>query len=325
MPGGFGGNDIWKVEVSEGDVYGTPVNLGSKINTEGNEQFPSITDDNLLYFSSDSRQGLGGLDIYVINLNKSENALNLGKPVNSEKDDFSFSFNTKRNLGFFSSNREESDDLYIAKPICNVESTILVTNAVSGIILEGASVAILDDKKNIIETKISDANGNVDFILECNTEYSLQVSKDGYESGVFSIAKNKGGKLTVPTPLNPIEVIIKPTEIVLNPIYFEFNKSNITQEGAFELDKLVQVMKSNEKLVIFAKSHTDNRGSDVYNMNLSERRAKSTVQYILSKGIAAGRITGKGLGESEPKVDCKEACTEEEHAQNRRSEFLIVK
>jgi hypothetical protein len=325
MPGGLGGNDIWKVDVAEGDVYGTPVNMGSKINTEGNEQFPSITDDNVLYFSSDSRQGLGGLDVYFINLSKSDLAQNLGKPVNSEKDDFSFSFNTKRNLGFFSSNREESDDLYIAKPLCSVESTIHVTNAVSGVILEGASVAILDDKKNIIETKISDANGNVDFILECNTEYSLQVAKDGYESGVFNIAKNKGGKLTVPTPLNPIEVIIKPTEIVLNPIYFEFNKSNITQAGAFELDKLVQVMKSNDKLVIFAKSHTDNRGSDIYNMNLSDRRAKSTVQYVLSKGVNPARISGKGFGESEPKVDCKEACTEEEHAQNRRSEFLIVK
>jgi tetratricopeptide (TPR) repeat protein len=270
MPGGLGGNDIWKVAVSESDIYGTPVNLGSKVNTEGNEQFPSITDDNVLYFSSDSRQGLGGLDVYFINLSKSEDAQNLGKPVNSEKDDFSFSFNTKRNLGFFSSNREESDDLYIAKPLCNVESTIHVTNAVTGVILEGATVSILDDKKNIIETKISDVSGNVDFILECNTEYSLQVAKDGFESGVFSIAKNKGGKLNVPTPLNPIEVIIKPTEIVLNPIYFEFNKSNITQEGAFELDKLVQVMKANDKLVIFAKSHTDNRGSDVYNMNLSE-------------------------------------------------------
>lgn len=325
MPGGLGGNDIWKVAVSESDIYETPVNLGSKVNTEGNEQFPSITDDNVLYFSSDSRQGLGGLDVYFINLNKSEDAQNLGKPVNSEKDDFSFSFNTKRNLGFFSSNREESDDLYIAKPLCNVESTIHVTNAVTGVILEGATVSILDDKKNIIETKISDVSGNVDFILECNTEYSLQVAKDGFESGVFGIAKNKGGKLNVPTPLNPIEVIIKPTEIVLNPIYFEFNKSNITQEGAFELDKLVQVMKANDKLVIFAKSHTDNRGSDVYNMNLSERRAKSTVQYVLSKGIVAARISGKGFGETEPKVDCKEACTEEEHAQNRRSEFLIVK
>jgi outer membrane protein OmpA-like peptidoglycan-associated protein/tetratricopeptide (TPR) repeat protein len=325
MPGGIGGNDIWKVDVSEGDVYGTPVNLGSKINTEGNEQFPYITDDNVLYFSSDSRQGLGGLDVYFINLSKTEDAQNLGKPVNSEKDDFSFSFNTKRNLGFFSSNREESDDLYIAKPLCNVESTIHVTNSVTAVALEGATVVILDDKKNIIETKISDVNGNVDFILECNTEYNLQVAKEGFESGVFNIAKNKGGKLIVPAPLNPIEVIIKPTEIVLNPIYFEFNKSNITQEGAFELDKLVQVMKANDKLVIFAKSHTDNRGSDVYNMNLSERRAKSTVQYVLSKGIAASRISGKGFGESEPKADCKENCTEEEHAQNRRSEFLIVK
>jgi len=325
MPGGLGANDIWKVAISEGEVYGAPVNLGPKVNTEGNEQFPSITDDNLLYFSSDSRQGLGGLDVYSFNVNKNEEAQNLGKPVNSEKDDFSFSFNTKRNLGFFSSNRKESDDLYIAKPLCSVESTILVTNAINGAILEGARVAILDDKKNIIETKLSDANGNVEFILECNTEYSLQVAKDGFESGSFSIAKNKGGKLQVPTPLNPIEVIVKPTEIVLNPIFFEFNKSNVTQQGAFELDKLVQVMKSNDKLVILAKSHTDNRGSDVYNLNLSERRAKSTVQYVISKGIAPERITGKGLGESEPKVDCKEACTEEEYAQNRRSEFLIVK
>lgn len=325
MPGGLGANDIWKVEIKEGDVYGTPENLGSKVNTEGNEQFPSITDDNVLYFSSDSRQGLGGLDVFFINLNKTEDAQNLGKPVNSEKDDFSFSFNTKRNLGFFSSNREESDDLYIAKPLCSIESTILVSNAVNGNIIEGASVTILDDRKNIIETKLSDANGNVDFILECNTEYSLQVTKDGYESGVFNIAKNKGGKIKVPTPLNPIEVIIKPTEIVLNPIFFEFNKSNITQEGAFELDKLVQVMKANDKLVIFAKSHTDNRGSDLYNMNLSDRRAKATVQFLLSKGIAPARISGKGYGESELKVDCKENCTEEEYAQNRRSEFLIVK
>jgi hypothetical protein len=215
MPGGLGANDIWKVAISEGEVYGAPVNLGPKVNTEGNEQFPSITDDNLLYFSSDSRQGLGGLDVYSYNVNKNEDAQNLGKPVNSEKDDFSFSFNTKRNLGFFSSNRKESDDLYMAKPLCSVESTILVTNAINGAILEGARVAILDDKKNIIETKLSDANGNVEFILECNTEYSLQVAKDGFESGSFSIAKNKGGKLQVPTPLNPIEVIVKPTEIMI--------------------------------------------------------------------------------------------------------------
>ncbi len=325
MPGGIGGNDIWKVEIKEGDVYGTPENLGSKVNTEGNEQFPSITDDNVLYFSSSAKQGLGGLDVYSINLNKSEEAQNLGKPINSEKDDFSFSFNTKHNIGFFSSNRAGSDDIYTAAPVCSVESTIVVTNAVSGQILADASVAILDDKKNIIETKNSDANGNVEYVLECNKDYSLQVTKDGFESGVFVIAKNKGGKLNVPAPLNPIEIIIRPTEIVLNPIFFEFNKSNITQEGAFELDKLVQVMKSNDKLIIFTKSHTDNRGSDNFNLILSDKRAKATVQYIISKGIQASRISGNGYGETEPKVDCKENCTEEEYAQNRRSEFLIVK
>ena len=125
--------------------------------------------------------------------------------------------------------------------------------------------------------------------------------------------------------MNPIDVIITETEVILNPIYFEFNKSNITKEGAFELDKLVQVMKNNDKLVIFAKSHTDSRGSDKYNMILSDNRAKATVQYVQSKGIDASRISGKGYGESEPKVVCGEDCTEEQHAQNRRSEFLIVK
>ena len=118
--------------------------------------------------------------------------------------------------------------------------------------------------------------------------------------------------------------IITEKEVILEPIYFEFNKSNITQQGAAELDKLVQVMVEHPNMVIFAKSHTDSRGSDKYNLNLSDRRAKSTVQYLVSKGIAKDRISGQGFGESEPKVAC-DNCTEEEYAQNRRSEFLIVK
>jgi outer membrane protein OmpA-like peptidoglycan-associated protein len=128
----------------------------------------------------------------------------------------------------------------------------------------------------------------------------------------------------VDAALQPIDVIVTETEIILKPIYFEFDKSNITQEGAFELDKLVQVMKNNAKMVIMAKSHTDSRGSDNYNLTLSDRRAKSTVQYIISKGIDASRISGKGMGELEPKEVC-ERCTEAQNALNRRSEFLIVK
>jgi outer membrane protein OmpA-like peptidoglycan-associated protein len=191
--------------------------------------------------------------------------------------------------------------------------------------LANASVSIVDEKRNVIATKTTNEKGEVSYDVECEKSYSIQASKDGFEGSSFGVAKTKGGQVKVDAALQPIESIITDTEIVLNPIFFEYNKSNITQEGAFELDKLVQVMKSNDKLVILAKSHTDNRGSDAYNLSLSDRRAKATVQYVISKGIAKDRISGKGMGEIEPKVDCKEACTEEQHAQNRRSEFLIVK
>lgn len=324
MPGGLGDTDIWKVSIT-GDTYGTPENLGPKVNTEGKEQFPFITDDNVLYFASSGRQGLGGLDVFVIDLKTSEEAKNLGKPVNSEKDDFSFSFNTTKNVGFFSSNRAGTDDIYMAEPVCSVEVITVVTNAKTGDILSGARVAILDDKKNVIETKTTAADGTISYTVECNKSYSIQGAKDGFEPGVFNVEKSKGGKVNVAAGLNPIDVIVTETEVILKEINFEYNKANITQEGAFELDKLVQVMKGNENLVIMVKAHTDNRGKDAYNLDLSDRRARATVQYVISKGIPAGRISGKGYGESEPKIDCKEACTEEQHAQNRRSEFLIVK
>ena len=329
MPGTKGGNDIWKVSV-DGDNFGTPENLGERVNTEGSEQFPFITDDNVLYFASSGRQGLGGLDVFSIDLSpnadaKDKTAKNLGKPINSEKDDFSFSFNTTKNMGYFASNRAGTDDIYGAEPVCSVEVTTVVKSAKTKTPLSGARVAILDDKNNIIETKTTSTNGEVFYTIECNKAYSLQVAQDGYESGVYDIAKTKGGKVNIDASLNPIDVIVTETAVVLKDITFEYNKSNVTQEGAFELDKLVQVMKNNDKLAILVKAHTDNRGGDKYNLDLSDRRAKSTVQYIISRGISANRITGKGYGESEPKIDCKEACTEEEHALNRRSEFLIVK
>ncbi|GAA4067802.1 OmpA family protein [Flavobacterium cheonanense] len=324
MPGSLGGVDIWKVSVN-GDSYGTPENLGNKVNTEGNESFPFIADDNsTLYFASSGKQGLGGYDVYQIDLAKGSEAVNMGKPVNTEKDDFAFTFNKAKNLGFLSSNRNGNDDIFSATPICGVDLLVVVTNAKTGEILSNAKVAILDDKKNVIATETSNDKGEVNFRVECDKPYSIQASKDGFEGNVFPVAKSKGPTAKVDAALQPIDVIVTPTEIILKPIYFEFDKSNITQEGAFELDKLVQVMKNNDKLVIYAKSHTDRRGSDDYNMTLSERRAQATVQYVISKGISAERISGKGFGESEPKVAC-DKCTEEEHSQNRRSEFLIVK
>ncbi|WP_264511995.1 OmpA family protein [Flavobacterium sp. N1719] len=323
-PGSMGGTDIWKVSVN-GDEYGEPVNLGPKVNTEGNENFPFIADDNsTLYFASSGKQGLGGLDVFKIDLAKGTDATNMGKPVNSEKDDFAFTFNKDKNFGFVSSNRNGNDDILAVNPICGVDVLVIVTNAKTGDILPNAKVSILDSKNNVIGSETSNEKGEVAYRVECDKAYTIQAAKDGFEGNAFPVAKSKGPKADVKAPLNPIEVIVTETEVILNPIFFEFDKSNITQQGAFELDKLVQVMKNNPNMVIFAKSHTDRRGGDKYNMNLSERRAQATVQYIISKGIDASRISGKGMGETEPKVAC-DKCTEAEHAQNRRSEFLIVK
>lgn len=326
MPGSIGGVDIWKIDVNPDGSFGIPQNMGTKINTEGNESFPFIADDNsTLYFASSGRQGFGGLDVFRIDLAKTGDAVNLGKPVNTEKDDFSFSFNQTRNTGFFASNRSGNDDIFAATPICGVDVITLVTDAKTGKILTDAKVAIVDDKRNVIATEMSNSKGEVSYRVECNKGYTVQASKDGYESATFPVGASTGGEKRVDAPLQPIENIVTGTEVLLKPIYFEFDKNNITQEGAFELDKLVQVMKSKPEMVIMVKSHADNRGSDEYNMALSDRRAKATVQYVISRGINKARISGKGYGESEPKVACGENCTEEQHAMNRRSEFLIVK
>lgn len=323
MPGGLGGEDIWKVSVN-GDEYGTPENLGDKINTGGNESFPFITEDNLLYFTSDSRQGFGGYDVFLADLTKGTEAINVGEPVNSEKDDFSFSFNASKKVALFSSNREGVDNIYLANPICGVNAIVIVKSAETRKAIEGATINVVDPANNILATNTTNYVGQKIFEVACETEYSFKVSKEGYEDAVFVSPASGNGSTLVEAYLEPIKPIITEKEVILQPIFFEFNKSNITAQGAEELDKLVAVMNEYPEMVIFAKSHTDNRGKDKYNLNLSENRAKSTVQYIISKGIDKARISGQGFGESELLIQCDE-CTEEEHAQNRRSEFLIIK
>lgn len=177
----------------------------------------------------------------------------------------------------------------------------------------------------MIETRTTGADGKITYAIDCDRAYTVQVAAEGYENNTFPIAKTNGGTVNIDASMSPIAKIITEEAVVLSDIFFEFNKSNITREAAFELDKLVEAMKSKPEMVIMVKAHADSRGSDQYNMRLTDRRAKSTVQYIISKGIAKNRISGKGYGESEPKVNCGDNCTEEQHAQNRRSEFLIVK
>ena len=324
MPGGFGESDLWKVSV-ETNGYGKPQNLGPNINTADRENFPFITEDNILYFATTGRQGLGGFDIYKMDLSNNTTAQNVGKPVNSEKDDFSFSFNTKLNVGYFSSNRNGNDVIFSAIPICKAEAVVIVSNAKTKTLLANADVAILDVKGNVIATEKTNSEGKVKYPIECNLGYGLKVAAQNFESTSSAVKIDKAGIATVEVALKPLEVVITDKEVILNPVYFEYDKSNITAQGATELDKLVKVMKDNPSMVIFVKSHTDSKGGDDYNLKLSERRAQSTVQYLISKGISQGNISGKGFGSTEQKIKCGTNCTEQQDSQNRRSEFLIVK
>ncbi|TYA56715.1 OmpA family protein [Formosa maritima] len=324
MPGGLGDTDIWKVSVN-GNSYGKPENLGPNVNTSGKEGFPFISENNILYFASNGKQGFGGLDIFKIDLSKNENANNLGNAVNTNRDDFAFSINTLKEIGYFSSNRSGVDNIYIAIPICQVEIIASVTDAKTEALIPGAKVVLTDSQNKVITEQISDTKGNASFNVSCNPDYIIKISKDGYDSLSIPVTGSKRNELKVNASLNPINEIITETEVKLNNIFFEFNKSNITQQGAFELDKLVTIMNDYPDMKILVRSHTDTKGNLEYNLKLSERRAQSTVQYLISKGINKDRLSAEGVGSSNPKIDCQSNCTEEEDAQNRRSEFLIIK
>jgi outer membrane protein OmpA-like peptidoglycan-associated protein/tetratricopeptide (TPR) repeat protein len=323
MPGGQGAEDIWKVSV-DGDTYGTPENLGANVNTEGNESFPFIQDDNMLFFSSNGRQGFGGYDVFKYNTNTNQKASNVGAPVNSNQDDFSFTYNLNKDAGFFASNRDGNDDIFQAKAVCGVDAIVVVKDAQTGKLLSDVDVRYTSASGAQSTTNTTKANGEVVFGTPCNETASFAATKPGYEPGSVAMEKAKNGSKTLVVELQPIQPIITEKEVILQPIYFEYDKANITAQGATELDKLVQVMNEYPNMVIDARSHTDSRGADTYNLKLSDKRAKATVQYIVSKGISKDRITGNGMGETQPKDMCTD-CTEEQHAQNRRSEFLIVK
>ncbi|WP_452227184.1 OmpA family protein [Lacinutrix cladophorae] len=329
MPGGLGDTDIWKVTINN-EIYGEPENLGEFVNTAGKEGFPFISDNNILYFSSRGRKGFGGFDIFKVDLNKNKEAVNLGNDINTKSDDFSFSINTLKKVGYFSSNRNGVDNIFIANPICQYQVIAMVKDAKTNQNIEKAKVSIRDAKNNSIATQNTKKNGETSFHVNCESNYTLHLEKEGYENLSIPIKYTNEDIIEIEASLNPtvkevINEMITDTEVKLNSIYFEFNKSNITYQGASELDKLVTIMKEYPEMEILVQAHTDTKGSAAYNLKLSERRAQATIQYVISKGINKSRLSARGLGNSQPKIDCKSNCSEAEDAQNRRSEFLIVK
>ena len=328
-PGGTGQADIYKVSISKDGSFGTPINIGATINTEGREGFPFVDSNGTLYFSSDAHLGMGGLDVFAAEPQGDGfgTPKNLGLGVNSSADDFAFTYNPATEEGYVSSNRQGgkgSDDIYKIQKLQSCELLAQVVDAETGAALSGARLDLFDGRENKLKSQNTDANGKATIAVACNQAHVLQAFMQGYESNAETIAAQRSGEKSIRIALRPIDAIVDGEMVRLNPILFDFDKHNIKPQAAFELDKLVELMQKNSNMVIRVEGHTDNRGTDAYNMDLSNRRAKSTVQYVISRGIAKERISGEGFGESRPAVDCGSNCTEAQHQQNRRSDFIIV-
>lgn len=343
MPGTLGQSDLFKVKINADGTFGTPENLGDKINTAGKETFPHISADNELYFASDGQLGLGGLDVFVTQIQQDgtfSEVQNVGTPVNSSSDDFALLIDTNR-TGFFSSNREGGsgyDDIYKFKEntklVYKCEQLLagIITDAETGAILANAKVTLFDKNFKSIKVISSDASGNYSFDVVCGKSYYVRVEMPEYgtKEQRINIPKTSGATdLPFALEKNIKEVTVgsdlaKTFNIEI--IYFDLDKSNIREDAAIDLAKIIDVMKQYPNMKVDVRSHTDSRASNSYNDKLSDRRAKSTIAYMVSHGIDANRLTGKGYGESQLVNKCADGveCSEAEHQKNRRSEFIIV-
>lgn len=343
MPGSYGQADIFKVTINDDGSFGTPQNLGTDINTQGKETFPFIDSDGILYFSSDGHPGLGGLDVYT---SVAENgtfgkAYNIGEPVNSKNDDFTFIINSQSKTGFFASNRTGGsgyDDIYAFKEIraikfdCRQLLSGNVNDKKTGELLSGAIVSIFSNENKLINTITADVDGKYSFEAECGKSYLVKSEKQGYIAAEANVSiPEVSGETQLPITLTKQETTIKigadlAKEFKIEQIYFDLAKYDIRADAAIELDKIVNFMKDYPTAKIDVRTHTDCRASSKYNMTLSENRAKSVMKYIIENGIDPSRLTGRGYGETKLVNRCADGvkCSEAEHQQNRRSEFIVM-
>ncbi|SDX90569.1 OmpA family protein [Flavobacterium degerlachei] len=342
MPGTLGQSDLFKVEINEDGTYGTPINLGETINTEGRETFPFINDENEVYFASDGHPGLGGLDIFVSKINEDgtfNKVQNVGSDVNSPKDDFAYWIDTKSRKGFFSSNRDGGqgyDDIYkfleLKKLTCEQLLFGKVTDQSTNEVLPGAKISLFDSRFNAMGEVLADSKGDYSFAVECGKTYNVRAEKTDYTKKEEKITIDKeNGKTNLNIALEKEQCKVAVGDDLgkcfgIKMIYFDLDKSNIRKEAALDLEKILDVLSQNPTMKLDIRSHTDSRASHKYNEDLSDRRAKSTINWLIKNGVSPDRLIGKGYGETELVNKCSDGvdCTEDEHQMNRRSEFIIT-
>lgn len=341
MPGGYGETDLYVAEVFADGLTGTPINLGEMVNTAGREMFPFVTGDSL-FFSSDGHYGFGGLDIFLARSSGKTNYSipeNLGEPVNSNMDDFSFISDPEERNGYFSSNRQGGkgdDDIYwfewkelpkfidYSGPVLSRSDRTPIPNA---------DIKVYDAFNDLIMETKSDDKGYYEMQLPCNAQFRAVFGKPDFSTETVEIStpeesgESDNNEVLLTSYVSLVEKEGETEKIKVDPIYFAYNKWDIGPEAEAELQKVLFAMEKFPNLKIKIESHTDARGTDSYNLKLSDERAKSTMQYLISKGISPDRIESAiGYGETRPKNKCVNGvkCSEEEHYVNRRSDFIII-
>lgn len=340
LPGTIGSFDLFVVDVNADGTYGTPKNLGPKINTEHREQFPFVSAKNRLYFASDGHFGLGGLDIFKSEIadQNFSNPTNLSDIINSNLDDFAFVIDEENEIGYFSSNRDGGigdDDIYRFTQIKIYEVHGLVQNKRTLELLPGTLVSLFDKNNELINKINVGEDASYLFEVENNKTYKLVGTRKLYVPAEIEFSTSSKGDIDKNIQMlmelytdveKDIVVENDKTQIKINPIYFDYDKWNIRKDAALELNNVVNIMKKYPDMTIEIGAHTDARGSFKYNIKLSHKRAKSVMDYLISQGISESRLKSEGFGESQPLNHCvkPKMCKEEAYSINRRCEFVLT-
>ena len=343
MPGTFGSFDIYKVSINDDGTYSEPENLGETFNTKHREQFPFISEFNVLYFSSIGHLGYGGLDVFRSNMvnNTFDKPVNLGGSINSNLDDFAYVIREKNNKGYVSSNRTGYDRLFgfgrEENPLTKYQVEGIVQDLNSKEILSGSLVTLFDESDTVIQDTIVGDDAYYIFKIEPNKKYKVRGTRKAYIPQDVEFSTDSKGKVQHDIYLSlesfaDAEERVKENDkgdvqVQLDKIYFDFDEAVIREDAATTLNVLVDLMKKYPSMEVEVSAHTDARGPDQYNLDLSKKRAASTLEYLVSQGIERNRLKSVGYGEMQPLNECvKEGiCDDREYDINRRCEFTILK
>ncbi len=309
MPGGSGGRDIWRINLTQ--KIGSLENLGEWINTPGNEMFPYVRTDSVLYFASDGHPGYGGLDLFRAELKPSGGwaVTNMGTPINSASDDFGITFGEGES-GFFTSNRNDARGYDAIYSFELPELKIMISGWVLDKDEEPVPNAVIrivgNDGSN--QKQVARDDGSFSFPLERGVSYVMLAGAKGYLNARQEFTSDTAEEDAEYGVDFILASITKP--VVIDNIFYDFDKATLRPESKEALDEMVQVLRDNPNVTIEMASHTDRKGTDEYNIDLSSRRAKSVIDYLISQGIAPDRLQSQGYGESRPKTITKKLARE---------------